>query len=184
MGRTTNLARIGKHPHARGENSDKIQNSLKLFETPPRTWGELLETPVTNFWSRNTPTHVGRTNFWYQQSTWVWKHPHARGENCNRSDKGGIKLETPPRTWGELFPPLGRPYVDGNTPTHVGRTAFWPLYRRCKWETPPRTWGERWPRRDVKVAQGNTPTHVGRTRLMSLSVMVGKETPPRTWGEH
>ena len=92
-------------------------------------------------------------------------------------------IETPPRTWGRLPRDVVRHEIEGNTPTHVGKTmsslTVFPVVekhphargedhdservRRALGETPPRTWGR--PAHDAKEGpfHGNTPTHVGKT---------------------
>ena len=55
--------RYGKHPHARGEDTAmNAQPSLEK-ETPPRTWGRHLHYNFLSKGQRNTPTHVGKTEW-------------------------------------------------------------------------------------------------------------------------
>jgi len=67
VGKTINADGVGcddeKHPHARGENESRSEGVYALVETPPRTWGKLgLEFDALAR-DRNTPTHVGKTNY-------------------------------------------------------------------------------------------------------------------------
>ena len=52
-----------KHPHARGEDYLSVCTVLLMLETPPRTWGRLLYRTSRTKAARNTPTHVGKTDF-------------------------------------------------------------------------------------------------------------------------
>ena len=65
MGKTQDkdklLAKLEKHPHARGEDQNVARNLLKSEETPPRTWGRQYLIPNIKTDDRNTPTHVGKT---------------------------------------------------------------------------------------------------------------------------
>ena len=150
-----------KHPHARGEDSLLSCSASPSFETPPRTWGRpksflMFKSPVGN-----TPTHVGKTTGTCFEQDNREKHPHARGEDLGNFRRPKPKKETPPRTWGRLSLKNTKKGNNRNTPTHVGKTRFYPVrpLRRLKhphargedvvvWigyqfllETPPRTWG-------------------------------------------
>ena len=152
--------------------------------------------------TRNTPTHVGKTFVCRKSASTLRKHPHARGEDGGVNYFFSFFLETPPRTWGRLFPevlenPLGR-----NTPTHVGKTDA-ENHRECRgkkhphargedsrgmWsslplpETPPRTWGRPPPSSTSTSSHRNTPTHVGKTSL-SAAFMAARMKHPHARGE-
>ncbi|HHC1054047.1 hypothetical protein [Klebsiella pneumoniae] len=49
---------------------------------------------------RNTPTHVGKTDFDINQQLADQKHPHACGEDHARENYIFLIKETPPRMWG------------------------------------------------------------------------------------
>ena len=152
-------------------------------ETPPRTWGRRCLVGWRRAWGGNTPTHVGKTQGYQPYPTQRGKHPHARGEDDWMAPPFRKPEETPPRTWGRLDRLLDVEKVDGNTPTHVGKTkkAFNRIVNRGKHphargedslafrpaeeaqETPPRTWGRPATRVQAGLARGNTPTHVGKT---------------------
>ena len=70
-----------KHPHARGEDREAGMDVVKKAETPPRTWGRLIEEIDYDVKTRNTPTHVGKTNSLFFFLYRFQKHPHARGED-------------------------------------------------------------------------------------------------------
>ena len=89
-----------KHPHARGEDCIFHVISAMLLETPPRTWGRQLAFLIVIFFSRNTPTHVGKTHPCESTQTRGRKHPHARGEDERPHHLPRSQAETPPRTWG------------------------------------------------------------------------------------
>ena len=71
----------GKHPHARGEDYDKVLYKVSRMETPPRTWGRRDRSESISAHPRNTPTHVGKTELAKIGISDVQKHPHARGED-------------------------------------------------------------------------------------------------------
>ena len=111
------------------------------------------------------------------------KHPHACGEDGWFSLKTSIRLETPPRMWGRPINEAIEYLNEGNTPTHVGKTAPQAKTGRVWWkhphacgedqsqksvftvikETPPRMWGRRCHIGDIRRVNRNTPTHVGKT---------------------
>ena len=73
-----------KHLHARGENVGCYSWGYVLGETPPRTWRKLpVWRPLTKK-SRNTSTHVEKTDTDLANLTYPEKHLHARGENSCR----------------------------------------------------------------------------------------------------
>ena len=111
-----------KHPHARGEDWTPSSLRPSRSETPPRTWGRPSEKVMTWGRARNTPTHVGKTRNGIPHSYEPRKHPHARGEDACRSPQDRERQETPPRTWGRRGCLYCAPFLDGNTPTHVGKT--------------------------------------------------------------
>ena len=130
-----------KHPHVRGE--DTVDNAIFECEreTPPRAWGRLHLLPFHHQKRRNTPTCVGKTATLWRLKTAMKKHPHVRGEDCERLRMPRHIPETPPRAWGRHMD--GDACLDDwrNTPTCVGKTAVrrWP--RPPHRETPPRAWG-------------------------------------------
>ena len=70
-----------KHPHARGEDRIPRPEAVYNMETPPRTWGRLLQPRSAGLDTRNTPTHVGKTTGQQVSGMGEKKHPHARGED-------------------------------------------------------------------------------------------------------
>ena len=85
VGKTCHRGRIRagvrKHPHARGEDRLSMAVSVAVRETPPRTWGRLDYNEGEYIDSRNTPTHVGKTEAARLAPRMILKHPHARGED-------------------------------------------------------------------------------------------------------
>ena len=98
---------------------------ITIVETPPRTWGRLLASDSAFLRSRNTPTHVGKTNrgpagphhTTRNTPTHVGKTPKAR-------EAAEALPETPPRTWGRRGVKKPSQKILGNTPTHVGKTLI------------------------------------------------------------
>ena len=111
-----------KHPHACGEDKSTKPTSAPALETPPRMWGRLAIPFVILKLSRNTPTHVGKTSGYPSSFLTGRKHPHACGEDVNRSERKGPREETPPRMWGRLLSTGSITDAERNTPTHVGKT--------------------------------------------------------------
>ena len=50
------------------------------------------------------------------------KHPHVRGEDCRPMKMIFGHKETPPRAWGRHIAIWDESYIEGNTPTCVGKT--------------------------------------------------------------
>ena len=189
MGKTTRVhptyTGMGKHPHARGEDSAASSTPFRQWETPPRTWGRHDVCDDLRFALRNTPTHVGKTQNRRYSVSQIQKHPHARGEDKADRDQARHAPETPPRTWGRRSGVFSTSALMGNTPTHVGKTSGgkqWEMAiqkhphargedpsRRPTdergLETPPRTWGRQLENVYFTLFSRNTPTHVGKTSL-------------------
>ena len=125
-----------KHPHARGEDLPDLIMRSKPQETPPRTWGRRKGVKYHDLFFRNTPTHVGKTDLGMADSTAIWKHPHARGEDPKTAHPLGRDEETPPRTWGRLFGLCFFYIRFRNTPTHVGKTCCGPETRHGQGKHP------------------------------------------------
>ncbi len=176
----------------------------QLQGTPPRVWGRHPQRYPAADDGRNTPTHVGKTDFDINQQLADQKHPHACGEDHARENYIFLIKETPPRMWGRRSPARLPGRTPRNTPTHVGKTS------RVSVNMPfdkkhPHTCGE-----DPGICRyqgfnrGNTPTHVGKTPFAYSPISRGQkhphacgedccsamilkkcqETPPRMWGRH
>ena len=174
---------------------------LKVLETPPRTWRGRKQRKKTHEETRNTSTHVERTQCDSNPFESGWKHLHARGEDLAFTGRTNGKPETPPRTWRGPILLCRAPDLSGNTSTHVERTAFMLAAKMNGQETPPRTW------RGLARSSGhsawcrNTSTHVERTCFVVYMLArfekhlhargedtrsggkrtSTRETPPRTW---
>ena len=96
-------ARLGKHPHGRGEESNITGRKNHLQETPPRAWGRV-------FCESSTEKVQG-------------KHPHGRGEETSGTCRCCTIMETPPRAWGRAANAVRIDPASGNTPTGVGKRA-------------------------------------------------------------
>ena len=103
------LILIEKHPHRRGEDQEGKNKMSINKETPPQAWGGPKRPDGHEAPGRNTPTGVGRTQYFSMVR---------------------LPSETPPQAWG------GQKQIkDGfahvrNTPTGVGRTLQSPFPRR------------------------------------------------------
>ena len=187
VGKTRGLcppaAQIQKHPHARGEDELLGKHVAVNAETPPRPWGRRCLHGFISSSFGNTPTPVGKT-LRASRSEWQReKHPHARGEDAQRSTVRLNDWETPPRPWGRLSDIAVKTLYPGNTPTPVGKTKDGtpvdPGHQKhphargedgrigqhhvIDAETPPRPWGRLSQLADCGLSAGNTPTPVGKT---------------------
>ena len=111
-----------KHPHVRGEDSNKNTFLMCSWETPPRAWGRRNEIKRSAPTGGNTPTCVGKTNYSDRNDNHLWKHPHVRGEDLFQAWLWQVIKETPPRAWGRLSTSSQRLEALRNTPTCVGKT--------------------------------------------------------------
>ena len=121
---STSARKDWKHPHARGEDHVLHEGFTVFIETPPRTWGRHGGNRGGAMATRNTPTHVGKTEKLCCPEWPAEKHPHARGEDMVEIEEGQWLLETPPRTWGRRKNFAVRNGRQRNTPTHVGKTPW------------------------------------------------------------
>ena len=151
---------------------------------------------------RNTPTCVGKTNFYPVVRLFWRKHPHVRGEDETPGRFHVPRSETPPRAWGR---PLGKSSCGSskrNTPTCVGKTGslwlvadsqgkhphvrgedtFTPFTRSEMLETPPRAWGRPRTARSSCRHRQKHPHVRGEDRPLTSSRRRFLETPPRAWG--
>ena len=132
-------------------------------ETPPLTWGRLLDWQKCKRCGGNTPTHVGKTSSLSLSFVFLRKHPHSRGEDGVKTMTDYVEIETPPLTWGRRTGNAEASFGARNTPTHVGKT------RLCS------------------HSQGVNEKHPhsrGEDVVPSRSCSTGWETPPLTWGRH
>lgn len=93
-------ALLSLNPHARGDSDKRCELTFSGRPQPPRTWGQLNPTALSE--------KVSLLN------------PHARGDSCKIVCRQRVKIPQPPRTWGQ--PGGQRRYRrrDTSTPTHVG----------------------------------------------------------------
>ena len=89
----------------------------------------------------------------------------------------GINIETPPRAWGRPIEIVKQSFVQGNTPTGVGKTDLPYDQILLRQETPPRAWGRRGWMLAGALALGNTPTGVGKTQAMQAALHNSKKHP-------
>ena len=78
-------ARWPDHPHAGGENSDKLAIYRFSVGPSPRGWGERWCRALPAVCGRTIPTRVGRTIPSSAHSWQLSDHPHAGGENGHRT---------------------------------------------------------------------------------------------------
>ena len=100
-----------------------------------------------------------------------------RGEDIIRYVTFAYFWETPPHAWGRHTPCLSRDFLNGNTPTCVGKTPATTLAAVVVLETPPHAWGRPSKFKFFQNGQGNTPTCVGKTYADSASPPNVKKHP-------
>src|SRR5208337_4496456 len=75
------------HPHARGDNAMRRSRIPAARGSPPRAWGQLNPNASSGMGRRFTPTRVGTTAAHSAISCISPVHPHARGDNVQKSPK-------------------------------------------------------------------------------------------------
>ncbi len=168
-----------------------------MIETPPRAWGRPQACNKGSFFSRNTPTCVGKTLCQPLLTRRSQKHPHVRGEDTSDSSPSTRLSETPPRAWGRPSDFELNIFDGGNTPTCVGKTHQTAFYDANKKkhphvrgedlqshasmammpETPPRAWGRLGFTQCFASQRRNTPTCVGKTNILTVGVDVPQKHP-------
>ena len=79
-----------KHPHVCVENVIAPLCQLFCTETPPRMWGEPVNSTLKIGTNGNTPTYVGRTLTLSPFQERSQKHPHVCGENSSGHSSGSV----------------------------------------------------------------------------------------------
>ena len=97
------------HPHACGENGNVLSSIMIILGSPPRLWGKLKRQNSLCFYTRFTPTLVGKTRRWLPLKLWPSVHPHACGENMKELSDIAPFRGSPPRLWGKLPALTSRP---------------------------------------------------------------------------
>ena len=92
---------LTEHPHACGENVVMAWDQGNVFGTSPRLWGKRHDDGVVRVHSRNIPTLVGKTSFFFSFPGLKTEHPHACGENRRGGDQRVRLRGTSPRLWGK-----------------------------------------------------------------------------------
>ena len=132
------------HPHGRGDNTPGTCAPGPWPGSPPRAWGQLIHSQVSQFILRFTPTGVGTTHRLILQLGFLTVHPHGRGDNHRKDRSSGLGFGSPPRAWGQR--PGRLPAVPRRrfTPTGVGTTPALSgggSGGRAS-GSPPRAWGQ------------------------------------------
>ena len=112
------------HPHACGDNRSGARSWTRLQGSPPRVWGQQQVVQRGTGQGRFTPTRVGTTELTFDFGYTFEVHPHACGDNSNRSPRVHIIHGSPPRVWGQ---PSQFVWTAGGarfTPTRVGTTLL------------------------------------------------------------
>ena len=151
------------HPHACGENCLVYKVNACSIGPPPRVWGKRLSGRCFSFFSRSTPTRVGKTVRWWDRLRGISVHPHACGENFLRPYLRQSFSGPPPRVWGKRVGDGELRRGVRSTPTRVGKTID-RGGRNRHFTVHPHACGENaraeWPGR---YRSRSTPTRVGKT---------------------
>ncbi len=110
------------HPHAGGENFERQQPALQQGGPSPRGWGKHLQIALGWFVSRTIPTRVGKTGDSQPDTLRPADHPHAGGENSQRSNIGTTTPGPSPRGWGKPVEVSESVARERTIPTRVGKT--------------------------------------------------------------
>ena len=89
------------HPHGRGDNSAIDAFVYPPAGSPPRAWGQCLQSQTRRQRRRFTPTGVGTIP--RRRSARVPRavHPHGRGDNVVYGGRRSVGRGSPPRAWGQ-----------------------------------------------------------------------------------
>ena len=150
------------HPHASGDSGINPPNIRVVNGSPPREWGQQERHPHRPVRRRFTPTRVGTAPCSGTTLTSRRVHPHASGDSRGRALSVAPQVGSPPREWGQLFPPPFQPTLVGFTPTRVGTASRPPARRRRPWVHPHAS---------------------GDSRRLFLWVAQLPGSPPREWGQ-
>ena len=105
VGRTVDIDRewftTADHPHAGGENAERVAAGSGDGGPSPRGWGEQQRAHLARRVFRTIPTRVGRTPTAPSRRRWAEDHPHAGGENATVRLRTNTRHGPSPRGWGE-----------------------------------------------------------------------------------
>ncbi len=110
------------HPHAGGENLERIRTATASSGPSPRGWGEHRLRLGNLSDGRTIPTRVGRMSNVAHATTVTTDHPHAGGENSAGITSAPISYGPSPRGWGEHGRGKRLLLAPRTIPTRVGRT--------------------------------------------------------------
>ena len=202
--RALSVAGTTVHPHVRGDNVTLLWCQRPPYGSPPRAWGQLVQT-------RHDASDRA-------------VHPHVRGDNRDRAVVVCKRDGSPPRAWGQRCGPLRssrsntvHPHVRGDnewwcldccsasrfTPTCVGTTDDEPtndkdisVHPHVRGDnskqkpdndypdgSPPRAWGQPVLEGIEHVQWRFTPTCVGTTPASTSCARRLCGSPPRAWGQ-
>ena len=151
------------HPHGRGDNRLTVPTYAAILGSPPRAWGQSLDSPDLCCYSRFTPTGVGTIAGRCSGSASPPVHPHGRGDNGSITSQSITYGGSPPRAWGQSPRRLTWRCRRRFTPTGVGTIA--------------------------DCAQAN-PLHTvhphgrGDNTIAKVNGSIIAGSPPRAWGQY
>ena len=151
------------HPHGRGDNVRYVSERIDRRGSPPRAWGQSLDSPDLCCYSRFTPTGVGTIAGRCSGSASPPVHPHGRGDNGSITSQSITYGGSPPRAWGQSPRRLTWRCRRRFTPTGVGTIA--------------------------DCAQAN-PLHTvhphgrGDNTIAKVNGSIIAGSPPRAWGQY
>ncbi len=89
------------HPHVRGDNVELPWMMKKPPGSPPRAWGQCIESLLHYDHHWFTPTCVGTMNTRRPCQQKPSVHPHVRGDNNELITEPQAMHGSPPRAWGQ-----------------------------------------------------------------------------------
>ena len=150
------------HPHACGEICCRTVNTIAVFGTSPRLWGDSCASSHSRAAKRYIPTLVGRFTRPERGDRKNPVHPHACGEITRIAGTPFRLFGTSPRLWGDFGRGFFRPLYQRYIPTLVGRFF------------------------DVQFVRGFVWVHphaCGEIVMATLSCGILRGTSPRLWGD-
>ena len=150
------------HPHGRGDNGRANRGRTYFGGSPPRAWGQSLQSLADRLVARFTPTGVGTIGISAPPHQRTTVHPHGRGDNLVAAAAEGVNTGSPPRAWGQSDCGGAVDLGERFTPTGVG-TIF----------------------RTYEYAQSVTVHPHGRGDNFGCIVQQFRRrgSPPRAWGQ-
>ena len=110
------------HPRTRGEKLQNGERALTKTGSPPHTRGKDNEETFTDYCTRITPAHAGKSNSEELRRDATEDHPRTRGEKIAGSMTLNRKSGSPPHTRGKDKANGEKCVHRRITPAHAGKS--------------------------------------------------------------